>query len=416
MPVASSRAVAAYHSISGLAMFKALRSRDYRWFWLGRLAASATMQMSSVAQGWLVYQLTGSGFALGWVGSFGSLSTLLVSPFSGVLSDRLERRHILAATRLGMILNIMAITLLIVLGRIQIWHLAASGVLSGALMASMMPAQNALMADIVDRSTLLNAVSLAAVGMGIMGIFGASGAGLMIEGLGVWSVYGLIAILYMMALYTVLQLPLTGASDALRRPIIRDIATGLTYIIHEPKLKGVIGLSLARVLLAMPYGVLLPQYADEMMGLGASGLGLLASASGIGSLIAALGVAALGDFKQKGKLLLGAGIVIGSGLLTLSFVRSLPIAFLMLILVGMGNNAAMVCNQTLVQVNCEDQYRGRVMSTYMMMWGLTPLGTLPAGALADKFGVPAVFAGQGVLLLVIFLLVWWRMAYLRTLE
>jgi len=71
MPVASSRAVAAYHSISGLAMFKALRSRDYRWFWLGRLAASATMQMSSVAQGWLVYQLTGSGFALGWVGSFG---------------------------------------------------------------------------------------------------------------------------------------------------------------------------------------------------------------------------------------------------------------------------------------------------------------------------------------------------------
>ena len=151
-----------------------------------------------------------------------------------------------------MILNIMAITLLIVLGRIQIWHLAASGVLSGALMAFMMPAQNALMADIVDRSTLLNAVSLAAVGMGIMGIFGASGAGLMIEGLGVWSVYGLIAILYMMALYTVLQLPLTGASDALRRPIIRDIATGLTYIIHEPKLKGVIGLSLARVLLAMP--------------------------------------------------------------------------------------------------------------------------------------------------------------------
>jgi MFS family permease len=85
-------------------------------------------------------------------------------------------------------------------------------------------------------------------------------------------------------------------------------------------------------------------------------------------------------------------------------------------MVGMGNNAAMVANQTLVQVYCEDQYRGRVMSTYTMLWGLTPLGTIPAGALADRFGVPAVFAGQGVLLLIVFALVWWRIGSLRTLE
>ncbi|MGI6367454.1 MAG: MFS transporter [Anaerolineae bacterium] len=416
MASGESRRAAAYRSLARLGMFKSLHSRDYRWFWLGRLAASATMQMSSVAQGWLVYALTGSGFALGWVGAFGSVSTLLVSPFAGVLSDRIERRHILTATRAGMVVNVSLVTLLIVLGRIQLWHLAASGLVGGALMAFMMPAQNALMADIVDRSTLLNAVSLTAVGMGFMGIFGASGAGLMIDELGVWSVYGLMVFLYVVALYTVIQLPLTGVVKGAQRSILTDIKTGITYILHEPRLLGVILLSLARVLLAMPYGILLPQYADEMMGLGARGLGMLASASGIGNLIAALAVAALGDFRHKGKLLLGSGIAIGAGLLVLSVVRSLPVAFTMLVLIGMGNNAAMVANQTLVQVNCEDVYRGRVMSTYMMLWGLTPLGTLPAGALADRFGVTTVFAGQGILLLVIFLVVWWRMAPMRSLE
>lgn len=416
MSFVEGRAITAFRAAQRLPIFKALLSRDYRWFWLGRLAASATMQMSGVAQGWLVYQLTGSGFALGWVGAFGSLSTLLVSPFSGVMSDRIERRHILAATRLGMIFNILTITLLVLTGRIQVWHLAASGLLGGALMAFMMPAQNALMADLVDRSTLLNAVSLTAVGMGLMGIFGASSSGLMIDGMGVWSVYALITLLYVIALYTVLQLPLTGVHRSEARSIGRDIVSGMSYIIHDPRLLGIIGLSLARVLLAMPYGILLPQYADEIMGLGASGLGLLASASGIGALIAALGIAALGDFKSKGKLLLLSGFFMAAGLLALSFTRSLPIAFVLLTMVGMGNNAAMVANQTLVQVNCEDQYRGRVMSTYMMMWGLTPLGTIPAGALADHFGVPVVFAGQGALLMVIFVLVWWRVKALRTLE
>jgi MFS family permease len=405
-----------FRAMAQLPLFKALHSKAYRWFWLGRLAASATMQMSGVAQGWLVYQLTGSGFALGWVGAFGSVSTLLVSPFAGVMSDRLERRHILAATRLGMIANMAVITLLVMLGRIEVWHLAVSGVIGGALGAFMMPAQNALMADLVDRSTLLNAVSLTAVGMGFMGIFGASGAGLMIDGFGVWTVYGLIAVLYVLALYTVIQLPLTGVAGGPKRTVGKEILSGLAYIVHEPRLLGVISISLARVLLAMPYAILLPQYADEVMGLGASGLGLLASASGVGGLIAALSVAALGDFRHKGKLLLVAGGFMAAGLIMLSGTRSLPIAFVLLIMVGMGNNAAMVANQTLVQVYCEDQYRGRVMSTYTMLWGLTPLGTIPAGALADRFGVPAVFAGQGVLLMIVFALVWWRIGSLRSLE
>jgi MFS family permease len=400
----------------GHATFKALQSRDYRWFWLGRLASSATFQMAGIAQGWLVYQLTGSGFALGWVGAFGSVATLLVSPYGGVISDRVERRQILMLTRAAMTVNILIIALLAITGQLQVWHLAASGLLSGALNAFMMPAQNALMADLVDRPTLLNAVSLTAVGMGLMGIVGASVAGFLIDWLGAGSVYIVIALLYLMAMYTLLKLPLRGAPEGDTRSVWKEMLLGIGYIKDQPVLLALLGLALARVLLAMPHATLLPKYAEDVLGVGASGLGALASASGAGALVSALAVAALGDCRWKGRLLIASGLAMGLGLIGLALAPVTGAAFVLLTLVGVGNNAMMVANQTLVQANCDDLYRGRVMSTYMMMWGLTPLGTIPAGALADAFGVQAVWVGQGLLLVLIFGLIAWRSVRIRRLE
>lgn len=400
----------------GHAAFKALHSRDYRWFWLGRLASSATFQMAGIAQGWLVYQLTGSGFALGWVGAFGSLATLLVSPYGGVISDRIERRQILMFTRAGMMANVLIIAVLAITGRLQVWHLAASGLLGGSLNAFMMPAQNALMADLVDRPTLLNAVSLTAVGMGLMGIVGASAAGMLIEWLGAGSVYIVIAVLYLIAMYTLLKLPLKGVPEGDTRSVWKEMLLGIGYIKDEPVLLGLLGLALARVLFAMPHATLLPKYAEDVLGVGASGLGALASASGIGAMVSALAVASLGDCRWKGRLLVVSGLGMGLGLIGLALAPQAGAAFVLLTIVGMGNNAMMVANQTLVQTNCSDVYRGRVMSTYMMMWGLTPLGTIPAGALADAFGVQAVWVGQGLILVLIFGLLAWRGSRIRRLE
>ncbi len=408
--------MAVRRAVWGHAAFKALHSRDYRWFWLGRLASSATFQMAGIAQGWLVYQLTGSGFALGWVGAFGSVATLVASPYGGVISDRVERRHVLLLTRLGMTLNILAIAALAITGRIQVWHLAASGLLGGALNAFMMPAQNALMADLVDRPTLLNAVSLTAVGMGLMGIVGSSTAGFLIDWMGAGSVYIVIALLYVVAIYTLLKIPLQGVSAGESRSIWKEMLLGIGYIKDEPVLLALLGLALTRVMFAMPHSTLLPKYAEDVLGLGASGLGALASASGVGALVSALAVASLGDCRWKGKLLIASGLAMGLGLIGLALAPVTSVAFVLITLVGVGNNAMMVANQTLVQTNCDDVYRGRVMSTYMMMWGLTPLGTIPAGALADAFGVQTVWIGQGLLLVLIFGLVAVRSVRVRRLE
>ena len=139
----------ARNALQRLSMFEALRNRPFRWLWLGRLASSATFQMGSVAQGWLVYQLTGSAFALGWVGSGWSIANTLLSPWAGVLCDRVEKRTLLLWMRVAFVLTSLALALLIGGGAIQVWHVAVYSLFRGVLFAVAMPAQNAYLADLV---------------------------------------------------------------------------------------------------------------------------------------------------------------------------------------------------------------------------------------------------------------------------
>lgn len=385
--------------------FAALRNRHFRWLWLGRLASSATFQMGGVAQGWLVYQLTGSALSLGWVSSGWSISTLLLSLYGGVISDRAEKRALLLWARVAMALNTLGITLLISMGAIRIWHLVASSLISGVLFSFLMPAQQTIVAELVDRRTLLNAVALNSIGMGVMGILSALATGFLIELAGVASVYYVMAAFQLLAIVTVAHLPTTGRRRGVFSSVWFDLREGLRYLGHSPALLTLLGLTLSRVLLAMPYRTFMPKFAKETMGLEATGLGLLMAAPGIGSLTSSLVVASLGNFQGKGKLLLTAGVASGASLLLFVSVRSLPLVLLFLALVGAAGNISMVTNNTLLQANSSSRFRGRVMSVYMMMWGLSPLGTLPAGAVVDRMGVPFVVALQGVLLALIFLAV-----------
>ena len=386
--------------------FESFHKPAFRWFWLGRLAASATMQMNSVAQGWLVYQLTGSGFALGWVGTGGSIATLILSLYGGVLSDRFEKQKILFWTRAAMVITSLSIAVLISTGAIQVWHIAANAMISGILFALMMPAQNAIMSDIVGKDLLLNAVSLSSVGMGLMGILAASLTGFIIEYIGVEAVYYFMAVLYAGALFTISQLPRTGASDTTPNNVWQNLRLGVHYLWKQPVIMTIMALALVRVLFAMPYSTLMPKYARDVLNFDARGLGILSAAPSVGSLISALRLAALGNYQGKGKLLLTAGMIMGGFLILFAVSRQFPLALLALAIVGYANNTCMVSNQTLVQSNCIDRFRGRILSVYMMTWGLTPLGTIPAGALADHWGVQTVILLQGAITLGLFGAVW----------
>ena len=393
---------ALFRSVRTHATFESLHNRHFRWFWLGRLATSATYQIGTVAQGWLVYQLTGSAFALGWVSAGSNIATLTFSLFSGALCDRIEKQHLLVSMRAAMVVNTLLLASVIALGHVQVWHVAANSLVAGILMAFMMPAEQAILAELVDRDTLLNAVSLSSVGMGLMGIFAASATGLTIKHVGVQGAYFAMAALYVMALYTRTRLPLTGKGDVTGNTIWSDLREGLGYLRVCPSLLLLLGIALARVILAMPYKTFLPKYAEDVLGFDAVGLGILSAAPGVGALVSALVLASLGRFRNKGKILLGAGLIIGPALVAFANIHWFPSVLFFLIIVGGTDNACMVMNQTLLQVTCENRFRGRVMSMYMWMWGLTALGTMPAGWVADRLGVPLVITLQGGLLLVAF--------------
>jgi len=385
--------------------FNALENRNYRWLWLGRLATSGTFQMGNVVQGWLVYELTGSAFALGWVGAGWSLATLALGLYGGALADRVDRRATIFWMRLGMMVWTLILGVLVKTGAIQVWHLALGSFLNGAFSAFLMPAQQAIISDLVKPQTLMNAVSLDAVGMGLMGMVGASVAGWFIDALGAQAVYFLMAGLYVFSLFTVTRLPHTAPPTLVSRSVGADLADGMRYVRTQPLLLLLLMLELVRVVVAMPYMSLLPAFAEEELGFDASGLGMLQSTIGFGGLVASLIATQLGAIKAKGRLLVRATLLMWLGLISYVSVHWLPVVFLALALVGGLGNLYMVLSGTLLLTHSDPIYRGRVVSLSIMAWGLMPLGTIPSGALADRVGVPWVVAAQGVILMAVFGLV-----------
>lgn len=388
-----------------LSMFDALLNRHFRWLWLGVLASSAGFEMSNVVQGWQIYDLTASAFALGWVSAAWSITTVTLSLFAGVISDRVEKRQLVLWMRGGMTAVSLALALLVTTGVIQVWHLAAASLARGALFALMMPAEQSYLAELVERKTMLNALSLSSIGMGLAGIFAASIAGSMIDKIGAASVYIVMTVLYAVTVLAVIPLPHTGRAEPSGNSVWSDLRQGVGYLRTCPSLVLLLGLGFARGLLTMNYRTFMPKYAQDVMGLDAAGLGILMAAPGVGSLISSLALASLGDLKGKGKLLIGAGVVLGLVLALFANVRAFPLVLLLLAVIGVTGNVAMVTNQALLQMNCEPAFLGRVMSAYMMMFGLTSLGTMPSGTIADRVGVPIVITVQGALFALIMALV-----------
>jgi MFS family permease len=383
--------------------FEALANPHFRWFWLGRLASSATMEMGTVAQGWLAYELTGSALALGLVTAGRSVARLILSLYGGALADRIEKRDLLVWTRAAMLVNPLILAFLILSGRLQVWHLVAYSVLSGIISSVMMPAQTAYLSQLVDRKTLMNAVSLTSVGQGLMGIFGAAFAGYTIELLGVETVYFVMAGLYAGALFAIIQLPATGVESDRSRSLWQDLSGGVAYLKVSPTMGLLLLVALARVLFGWSYRSLMPVYVEEVLGMDARMLGILSAAPGVGSLICSLGLASLGDFQGKGLLLVGSSLVMGLCLIVFVNTSSFVLVLLSLGLIGMARNAGMVANQTLIQLTSDDAYRGRMTSMYMTILGLMPLGTIPAGAIADAMGVPFTLTVCGVALVLVML-------------
>ncbi|MCP4755475.1 MAG: MFS transporter [Proteobacteria bacterium] len=382
-----------------LETFASLKNRDFRWYWLGLLASYNGMNMQTVARGWLVYSMTDSPLALGIVTAGFGLPLLLFSLHAGAIVDRFRKRNILLATRTGMGLVSFVVTILIVTDLIAVWHLVAASVLSGVFLAFYLPARQAFISDLVEPEALLNAVAMNSMAMNITRVASPALAGVLLKMIGIPGVYWIVSISAALVIVTLIMItPGEAVPSRKDRPLLTDVKEGVLYVFDNRIILVLMLLAFIPFMTAMSFQMLMPVFAKSVFHAGETGLGLLMSAIGLGALTGSAMLASAGDVQRKGMLTLLTGFTFGFFLIAFGATGSLYPAFFFLFLVGGGSSAYMTLNMTLVMSNTPEKMVGRVMSIYMMTFGLMPLGTLPAGAIAEAIGAQATVAGSGVLL------------------
>jgi len=373
------------------------RSRAYRYLFVGTMLTMTGNFMQMVAQGWLIYDLTSSPTWLGIVSFARGLPMLILALVAGVVVDRFDRRTVLITTQGLTALIAVVLALLIATDLVQPWHVALTAFLSGCLFVLIIPARQALLSSTIERSQLGPAIALMSTGQNSGRIIGPALAGLLIALVGVATSFAVQAFGFVLALLCALVLaPQPTASASHRGSALSSLTAGLRYVWGDPTVLALTSLQAIPAFLIMPYTQLLPIFARDILHTGPDGLGTLMMANGIGSVLGSVVIVLL-PFRRQGLFLFTS--LASLGLLLAVFAAStwLPLSIGIMGLIGTAQAIYLASNNTLVQVATPDELRGRVMSVYMMSWGLMPLGSLPQGVLADWLGAPVVAAGTGLL-------------------
>ncbi|HMH44329.1 MAG TPA: MFS transporter [Pyrinomonadaceae bacterium] len=392
---------------SGLArafIFRALSNKNYQLFFTGQSISLIGTWMTRIATSWLVYRLTGSALLLGVVGFAGQIPSFLLAPFAGVLVDRWNRHRLLVATQVLALVQSLALALLTLTGVIRIWHVIALSVFQGLINAFDMPARQAFVVEMVDRrEDLANAIALNSSMVNAARLLGPSIGGVVIAAVGEGWCFMADAISYLAVIASLVAMTIT---PRMTRPtkdanIFQQLREGWTYATRFAPIRDVLLLLALVSLVGMPYTVLMPVFANDVLHGGPSTLGWLMAASGVGALVGALLLAARKSVLGLGKYIPLTAAAFGAGLVAFSFTRVLWPALVLMIVTGFGFMVQMAASNTVLQTIVDEDKRGRVMSFYTMAFmGTAPFGSLLAGSVADKIGAPhtLLFGGIGCVL------------------
>jgi MFS family permease len=359
--------------------------------------------MQSVAQGWLVYELTGSRLALGAISFVGTLPALFLMLPAGVVADRVPKRKLLIVTQASMMVFAAVLALLAWTETLQVWHIGVLAFLLGVANSFDAPARLALVSELVeDRQDLQNAIALNATMFNLARVIGPAIGGLVLAGFGAAWCFALNAASFLAVLIALLLMVLPrDVGHQTNRRMFADIGEGASFVWRHPVVRPLILLVGVASVFGFSYAVLLPAYASDVLKVDEAGYGLMNAAVGIGALTGSVTMASLARRGSKGRLLTFGSLLFPTALLGLAAVRNYYAALVCLMLVGLGFVSQNVLANTLVQTLSPDALRGRVMSFYsFMFFGTAPFGALLAGALAQRFGSSAaIVIGASITLL-----------------
>jgi len=381
-------------------ILRALAHKNYRLFFAGQSISLIGTWMTRIATAWLVYRLTGSALLLGVVGFAGQIPSFLLAPLAGVLVDRWNRQRLLVITQVLAMFQSLALALLTMTGLIKMWHVIVLSVLQGLINSFDMPARQAFVVEMVEkREDLANAIALNSSMVNAARLLGPSIGGVVIAAVGEGWCFMIDAVSYIAVIASLLAMTITArviqpTKDA---NVFQQLREGWSYAAHFAPIRNVLLLLALVSLVGMPYTVLMPVFANDVLHGGPNTLGLLMAASGVGALVGALFLAARKTVLGLGKFIPLMAGAFGAGLIAFSFTRVLWLSLALMVVTGLGFMVQMAVSNTVLQTIVDEDKRGRVMSFYTMAFmGTAPFGSLLAGSVADRIGTPHTLLCGGI--------------------
>jgi MFS family permease len=382
-------------------LFRALGHRNYRLFFAGQAVSMIGTWMQSVAQAWLAYRLTGSAAMLGLVGFAGQIPTFLLSAAGGVVADRYDKRRVMQITQAASMTLAFAFAALTLAERIEIGGILAFATALGLVNAFDIPARQAFVVEMVGREDLLNAIALNSSVFHGARVIGPAIAGVLVARVGEGWCFFINGSSYLAVLVALAAMRMPARAPAAERPSpFASLIAGLRFVGSNRPVRALLLLVGVVSLTGMPYAVLMPVFADRILGTDARGHGILMGCAGTGAFVGALALASRSGVRGLGRWVASAAAGFGVALVAFSASRDFLLSAVLLVPVGFAMMIGMAASNTLLQAMVPDDLRGRVMAAYAMVFmGMAPLGSLAAGYAADRFGAPAAVTAGGVLCL-----------------
>jgi MFS family permease len=378
---------------------RALRHRNFQLFFGGQLISLIGTWMQNVAQSWLVYRLTGSALLLGVVGFAGQVPVFLFAPLGGIAADRHNRHRIVIATQTASMLLAFILAVLTLTHAIdrRVWLIFVLASLLGVVNAFDIPGRQSFLVEMVGKGDLMNAIALNSSMFNGARVIGPAVAGILVAKIGEGWCFFANGVSFIAVIIGLLMMRVQSPARAAIASPFEHMMEGFRFVNRTGPIRALLLLLGLVSLVGMPYVVLMPIFADQILHGGARGLGILMGATGVGALLGALTLAFREGVKGLGRLVAWCCAGFGASLVLFSFSRNFWLSVILLLPVGYCMMLQMACSNTLIQVMVPDALRGRVMAVYSMMFmGMAPVGALLGGAMADRLGAPLTVAVGGV--------------------
>ncbi|HLH34790.1 MAG TPA: MFS transporter [Alloacidobacterium sp.] len=396
--------------------WRALRSRNFRLFFSGQSISLIGTWMTRIATAWLVYRLTKSSLLLGTVSFAGQIPTFLLAPFAGVLVDRMDRRRVLVWTQVLAMVQSLALAALTLTHIINIHEIVWLSVFQGMINAFDMPGRQAFMVQMVeDRGALSNAIAINSSMVNLARLVGPSLAGLVIAATNEGWCFFIDGVSYIAVIISLLQMRVqASALKSHTASMIEQMKEGWAYVSTFAPIRTILLLFALLSLMGMPFVVLMPVFAAQVLHGGPHTLGFLMGALGVGALISALSLVVRKSVRGLLKMIPIAAAVFGIGLVCFGFSHVQWLSMLLMLVTGYGMMQGTTASNTIIQTLVPEDKRGRVMSYYTVAFvGMAPFGSLLAGALGHAIGSPRTVIVSGIACIAGALWFWTRMKAIR---